>query len=166
MRSSCNTALRCPRAHKDKGWRPFCWPVTMTAPKSKPSDSLPLVTVGDHLRKRRLDLGLSQVEVAAQLRLSEATIVNWERGKTEIEERFFPAVIAFLGYNPLPEAVTAGQAIRRARMSRGWSRQRLATLAGVDPATIGRIEADVPRPARKPRQAILRALGIEGGQTA
>ncbi len=46
-----------------------------------------VVSLGDRLRKRRLDLGLSVVEVAELLGCREQTILNWElRGKAMSRE--------------------------------------------------------------------------------
>jgi DNA-binding XRE family transcriptional regulator len=77
------------------------------------------------------------------------SIRNWEAGQTSIEVRYYPALIEFLGYNPLPLAKTPGAEVRRERMTRGWSRRKLAAVARVDEATITRIEADTKGTARK-----------------
>jgi transcriptional regulator with XRE-family HTH domain len=59
-----------------------------------------LVTVGDHIRRRRLDLGLLQREVAERLGADAATITNWELNRTQPALRFLPAIVGFLGYPP------------------------------------------------------------------
>lgn len=46
------------------------------------------VTIGDHLRKRRLDLGLLQREVTERLGVGEATVTNWELNRTIPALRF------------------------------------------------------------------------------
>jgi DNA-binding XRE family transcriptional regulator len=38
-----------------------------------------LTTLGDHIRKRRLDLGLWQKDVAATLEVSESAVTGWEK---------------------------------------------------------------------------------------
>jgi DNA-binding XRE family transcriptional regulator len=58
-------------------------------------------TLGDHLRRRRLELGLYQKDVAAQIGVTVSTIWNWEHGWT-VDFRFIPQIITFLGYNPIP----------------------------------------------------------------
>ena len=57
-----------------------------------------LKTLGDHLRKRRLDLKLFQKDVAKLLSVGEATIYSWERGRTKPQIRYMPKIIQFLGY--------------------------------------------------------------------
>jgi len=49
--------------------------------------------------------------------LDPESLENWETNRTRIAVRFFPALIAFLGYNPLPEARTRGEEVRRRRMT-------------------------------------------------
>lgn len=56
-------------------------------------------TLGDHIRKKRLDLGLQQQEVATQIGVTKSTVWNWEHG-TKPELIHIPAVLAFLGYVP------------------------------------------------------------------
>ncbi len=80
---------------------PFCH-ATLTAPKPKPT-AYPkmLKMLGDHLRKRRMDLGWLQKQVAQEIGVSEATIYNWENNRTYPAQCFNDLVIQFIGYNPL-----------------------------------------------------------------
>jgi len=116
---------------------PFCHTLTTCTPKRGYPKQLN--HLGDHLRKRRLDLGLTQQEVATQLGVNKDSIRNWEAGRNKVELRYYPLLFAFLGYNPLPEATTRGEAIRRERVSRGgyrsdwlslpeWMKQRFGGL--------------------------------------
>ncbi|MCL4511355.1 MAG: helix-turn-helix domain-containing protein [Bacteroidetes bacterium] len=69
---------------------PFCHFEKTTKkalPKGYPKD---LKTIGDHVRKRRLDLKLTQKEVAAILGVDECTVWNWEKNRT----RPLPSLIA------------------------------------------------------------------------
>ena len=112
------------------------------------------------MRNWRLKAGLSQKQVAEWLGADPLTVVNWERNKTAIEVRFYPAIIDLLGFNPLPEGQTPGERIRRARLSLGLSRKRLAALAGIDEATVAKLEADLASPYPGPERAVLRALDL------
>lgn len=60
-----------------------------------------MVTIGDHIRKRRLDLKLTQKQVAGILGVNEMTIVNWELGHTEPLKKHTARIIDFLRYNPV-----------------------------------------------------------------
>jgi DNA-binding transcriptional regulator YiaG len=62
---------------------PFC-KLTLTAPKPLLSKAYPeyLQTIGDHLRRKRLDLKLYQKDVAQILGLDTTSIWNWENNLT------------------------------------------------------------------------------------
>jgi transcriptional regulator with XRE-family HTH domain len=136
-------------------------PLRFTAPSPKPRYPKQFKYLGDHLRAKRIDLGLLQREVAVRIGVDTATVTNWELGNTEPEERFIPALIGFLGYNPLPAPKSLGEAVRRERLTRGWSVAALAARVGVDPTTVARLEADANGMARRPTEAVLRVLGLE-----
>ncbi len=61
------------------------------------------VSLGDHLKKRRMDLGITQKEAAHRIGAGQFTVINWEKGRTEPAVRFLPAIMPFLGYDPFPE---------------------------------------------------------------
>ena len=91
-------------------------------------------TLGDHLRKRRLDLKLLQEQIAEQIGIDEATITNWERNATAPAIRYIPAIIQFLGYHPLPPALSFPERLAAARRALGLSLRKMAAKLGVDPA--------------------------------
>src|SRR5580704_16624127 len=99
---------------------------TITYRFSQPSQAMPITlprsynggvvriptvlnTVGDHIRRRRLSLKLLQKEVAAQLGVAKASVVNWEVNASNPGFEFMPEIIRFLGYNPLPPAHTLAE---------------------------------------------------------
>jgi transcriptional regulator with XRE-family HTH domain len=116
--------------------------------------------LGDHLRAWRLDLGLTQKEAAVRLAVGPDSVRNWESGRTSVEARFYPALIALLGYNPLPEPTSIGRAVQRERMTRGWSRKRLAIECGVDETTVKRLELDTPGLTKRSRKVVCDTLTI------
>jgi len=126
---------------------PFCH-LRLKSPKplSQPYPRQ-LVTIGDHIRKRRLDLGLFQLQVAQQIGVDESTITNWEKGRGEPEIQFIPLIIRFLGYNPLPPAKSLVERIIRCRRTLGLARYQLAKRLGLDVSTIWHWEVGL---AKKP----------------
>ena len=54
------------------------------------------------MKKQRMDLGLTQREVALQIGANPWTVANWEKGKTNPTPRFTTGIIKFLGYDPRP----------------------------------------------------------------
>jgi len=102
---------------------PFCH-VTLRGRKPRdPAYPDELRTLGDHIRKRRLDLGLLQREVADQIGVTVFTIRNWERGRTRPAVRLMPAIIRFLGYIPFGLNPSLPERIRAWRRLQGLSRR-------------------------------------------
>jgi transcriptional regulator with XRE-family HTH domain len=106
---------------------------------SKPYDFEP-ISVGDHIRKKRLQLGLFQWEAAQQLGVHPLTVLNWEKGRTEPPVKVMPAIFRFLGYDPFPIPQTLSERLLAKRRVMGLSISDAAELAGIDPGTWGRWE--------------------------
>jgi transcriptional regulator with XRE-family HTH domain len=69
-------------------------PVTLKALKPKELDLEPQ-TLGEHIKRRRLQLGLSLPQAAGALSVDPITVLNWEKGKTEPLIGAFPAILRF-----------------------------------------------------------------------
>jgi transcriptional regulator with XRE-family HTH domain len=117
-----------------------------------------LRTLGDHLRKRRLNLGLLQREAAKRLEVNTATVTNWELGHSTPEFRSLPAILDFLGYDPRPQPGTVGQALKRYRQGQGMSQEDLAGLLSIDPSTLAKWEREDRVPAGRYLQRVERLL--------
>jgi transcriptional regulator with XRE-family HTH domain len=89
-------------------------------------------TLGDHLRRLRLELGLYQKDVAARLGVTTSTIWNWEHGRT-IDSRYIPRVITFLGYNPIPCPEDVLEQLAWYKQVNGLTFEELGTEMGRDP---------------------------------
>ncbi len=96
--------------------------------------------MGDHLKKRRCELGLLQKEVAFRLGVDDDTILNWEHGNTQPPVRFLPRIIRFLGYDPYPAAKLLAEKLVAKRRQLGLSRKQLAKRLGVDEGTLAHWE--------------------------
>jgi transcriptional regulator with XRE-family HTH domain len=77
------------------------------------------VTLGDHKRKRRLDLGLLQREVAERLSADTCSVTNWELNRTKPALWFLPAIVRFLGYVPWSADGSIGHRLLAYRRERG-----------------------------------------------
>jgi len=116
-------------------------------------------SLGEHLRRARLDRRLPQRQVAAAIGCSQASLANWEMGHRAPEARFLPGILAFLGYDPRPEPATLGGQLRAAREAEGLSEAALARRLGLDPGTVGVWERDeVRRPYPRIRRVFKRYL--------
>ena len=121
-------------------------------PKSYPTA---ILTLGDHIRKRRLDLGLLQREVAERIGVTTDTITNWELARTEPGIRSLVAIIDFLGYVPFSPGESYPERLKVYRMVRGLTQRQLASELGVDPTTVMKWEAGTSKPMRKTRERVL-----------
>ncbi|MBU1949087.1 MAG: transcriptional regulator, partial [Candidatus Eisenbacteria bacterium] len=99
-----------------------------------------LRTIGDHVRKRRLDLGLSQQDLAKILRVTVSTVSYWETKRANPSIRSLSRVLRFLGYDPRPQAKAFPELIRQLRQGLGLSQEGLAEKIGVDPSTVRKWE--------------------------
>jgi len=81
-----------------------------------------------------------QREVAERIRVDETTVFSWEANASNPEIRYMPAIIWFLGYNPLPEASGWGERLVRQRTNLGLSQKEAAKRLGVDAGTLARWE--------------------------
>ena len=53
-------------------------------------------TIGEKLKKKRLDMGLFQKDIAEIIGLDVNTITNWEKGRTRPGERFIMDIERFI----------------------------------------------------------------------
>jgi transcriptional regulator with XRE-family HTH domain len=105
--------------------------------------------LGEEIRKRRLDLNLRQVDVAKNIGCDEMTVVNWEKGHTSPRINHMGNVVAFLGFNPLPECDSLAQRLVTHRRAKGVTQNSFARQLGVDPNTLARWERGDRTPAAR-----------------
>ena len=93
--------------------------------------------IGDHIRRHRLDLGLSQRQVGLRIGVNAWTILDWETREMRPSTRYIPAVLHFLGYDPFPPpSGSLVERLRATRVLRGLSQRAAAELLGVDKHTV------------------------------
>jgi len=125
---------------------PFCKRrIVVQKPKS-PEYPKELLTIGDHLRKKRLDLELLQAEVADGIGVATDTIANWELNNSQPNIREIPKAIDFLGYDPRPEPQTWGEELFQIRSRLGKTAREVSIEIGVDQTTYARWERDKKLP--------------------
>jgi DNA-binding transcriptional regulator YiaG len=130
-------------------------------PKNPPYPS-ELETIGDHIRAKRLDLGLRQADVAPRLGVDVFTLINWERSKTEPVVHHCAAIIAFLGYCPYQRAETLGDQLRLYRVPRALLLREMAEILGVDVGSISRWESSQRRPTTQMQRRIVNEIHGHG----
>jgi transcriptional regulator with XRE-family HTH domain len=125
--------------------------VTLKALKPKESDFEPQ-TLGEHILKRRLQLGLTQKEAARHLGTSSPiTVLNWEKGKSEPPIESIPGIIGFLGHYPFPRPGNLSERLLATRRVMGWTIKEAARQLGVDEGTWGYWERTGRIPCKRHR---------------
>jgi len=57
-------------------------------------------TLGERIKKWRVEQGLFQVDLAKRIGVSEMTIVNWEKGRTKPTEKNLGRIKRVFGFEP------------------------------------------------------------------
>lgn len=130
--------------------------------KIPPSRAYPvsLDTLGDHIRKKRLDVKLLQKAVANIRGVDTTTINNWEGNRCKPRLYLFPKIVEFLGYAPFPSKnePTISEAIKAYRLMHGLSQKKLANVLRIDPTTLARWEKGKSTPSWKLSQRLFACL--------
>jgi transcriptional regulator with XRE-family HTH domain len=116
--------------------------VRLKAKRTDPRLPKELRTLGDHIRKRRLELGLLQREVAELLGADPQSVNAWERNYRQPALHRLQAIAAFLGYDPenVSDDTPIGLQLASKRRRLGFSQKALAELLGIDEGTLRRSE--------------------------
>jgi len=117
-----------------------------------------LKTIGDHIRKRRMDLGLFQRQIADFIGVSSAAVWLWENEGRTPEIRLMPRITRFLGYVPLEKPDDLRNKLRAYRMIRGLTQEQAAMKCGVDPSTWWAWEVGLKRPGSRRTKSVLRLI--------
>ena len=120
---------------------PFC---KISLKAKKPIDSRypkSLKTIGDHIRKKRLDLKLFQREVAKVIGVKGTSIWQWEDGYAVPESQNMPKIYEFLGYVPYSPNLPFHQKLKIWRESAGLSQRKLSKLLGMGGTAVTKWES-------------------------
>jgi len=112
-------------------------------PQGYPTD---LVSIGDHIRKVRMDRQLSQPDLSEILGTSVDTLCNWEHNRNSPKARYLPAIINFLGYTPRelePILPRLENPIFKYRTHHNITLKDLAKDLGVDRGTLRKFELGI-----------------------
>ena len=139
---------------------PFCQ-LTLKGQK-RPEKGYPTdpKTLGEHLKKRRIDLKLLQKGVAVQLGTHHQTLAFWEAGRFNPAPKYLPKIYSFLGYTPHRSSKTLAEKLVAYREARGLTKKQLAKVLGVHRRAV----QDWERGDRKPSSKSLKLIRglIEG----
>lgn len=99
------------------------------------------VSIGDHIRRRRIELGLFQAEVGRIFKVSKDCITFWENNRSSPLMIFYPRIIEFLGYIPFDlDISTEMGSIKAFRYLNGLSQKNFAKIINIDPKIVSLLE--------------------------
>ena len=124
---------------------PPYWISTQTAP-NEPQ------TIGDHIKKRRLQLKMPRTHVCGIFTIHIETLKNWERNACTPSVRHIPAIIRFLGYVPFGHDGTPGGRLAFLRECVGLTQRQVAWVTGIDAVHLWRYERNTSAPDRGYRE--------------
>ena len=102
-------------------------------------------TLGAHIRKKRIEGKLSQAHAAIALGVDENTVTGWELERNHPLIKYYPAIIAFLGYYPFDhETDTYAGKLKQIRYCKGLSFERCAVLLSISTDAAMRWERGKP----------------------
>lgn len=95
------------------------------------------ISIGEHIKKRRMDLKLYQSDVAESFGVSTDCLTYWENNRSTPQIIFYPKIIKFLGYSPLNfDETTLRGRIKAFRYRIGTNSKMFGNLMKVHPSTI------------------------------
>lgn len=132
---------------------PYCY-LRLRAEKPRRGYPSQLLTIGDHIKTRRLDLGLTQAQLADLLGVTKFSVRNWERHYSEPNLQTLPRVLAWLGYDPRPQAEGLLARVAAVRQRQGLSQRQLAARLGTDQSALSAWERGETRPSPRYQQVL------------
>lgn len=142
-------------ARKDMAALPFCH-LTIAGPRPDRFAGKPR-NLAEHLRKHRMGEGSTQAQACGTLGVDPDTLSGWERGQRQPSVWQWPAIVAYLGYEPWRPPGTLGETIRARRFALGLSQRELGQSLGLDPGTVSAWERSCPRRRTTRARRILEA---------
>ncbi|WP_367182971.1 helix-turn-helix transcriptional regulator [Ferrovibrio sp.] len=132
--------------------RPCIWPL----------DPHTADTLGSHLKRRRLALGLLQADVALTLGIHEATLRAWEGSENTPAIRHVPKLIEFLGYDPYPAPAGLPEQLLALRRRLGLTLIQMGRVIRVKAERLAEWERGAGEPTGRHRGRVLELLERHG----
>jgi DNA-binding XRE family transcriptional regulator len=104
-------------------------------------------TLGEHIRKARIERGLLQRKVAEVLAVCEDSVTHWETNYSAPQIHCYTSIIQFLGYYPFShETDSLSGKLQQLRHCRGYSYKQLGISLDVDGSTARSWELEKHKP--------------------
>ena len=136
---------------------------TLKAPKPSHNRTIDEChTLGDHIRKIRIDRNESQSCVAHLLGTTTDTITNWELGRNKPMAHHTPLILTYLGYTPLLDfaGTSLSKKLKQFMYVNGLTQKECAEKLGIDSGTIRRV-IDEKNINKKTRNKLLNHIAFQ-----
>lgn len=111
---------------------------------------------GEHLRRRRLDIGVTQEQAGARFGISFTAYNGWEGDRVSPGIGKWPLILDFLGYDPSPPPCdTFAEAVWALRRRLGLDKHQFAKRVGVDVKSVRNWESGKRVPFRRLRERLV-----------
>ena len=137
---------------------PFCH-VRLRACQPLPEIlQVPPKTPGDHLKRRRFELGHTQEQAAKLIGIHPTTVWKWERDGAPPHPNALPGLERYLGFSLAPSGTEPGDRVQAWRKQHHLSIIHAAARSGIAANTLAKLEdgKDVTLPMR---MAVAAGLG-------
>ena len=138
---------------------PFCHVTLKAARPLPPRYPNQLQTIGDHVRRKRTEIGLLQRELGARLAVDKTTVSHWERNLTSPALQHWPRILGFLGYSPVDAGEALPDRLRAYRRVNGLTQEQFARLVGACESTIRGWESGDHLPHSNFLQIVIKIIG-------
>ena len=106
-------------------------------------------SLGEKIRNKRLELRLLQKDVAKLIGISEDCLTYWENNRSEPSVRYYPRIIAFLGYYPFSKENNLAGLVKSYRYKYGLTQKKMGKRIGLNGSTICDWETGETKPKGK-----------------
>lgn len=111
-------------------------------------------TLGAHLRRRRIGLRMTQVQAAREFGVCDLPYIKWEADRTRPGIANWPAIVRFLGFDPIPAPTDFSEATGALMRDLGADRRRLAVMLDVDVKSVFNWERSTSIPCQRMRSRL------------
>ncbi|WP_374652328.1 helix-turn-helix domain-containing protein [Dongia sp.] len=123
-------------------------------------------TLGEHLRKRRAELGIFQREAAARLGVNAWTYLGWEHDRKKPSVRMLPRIIDLLGYDPIAAEAGIAGVLKAKRRGLGLSQAAMALRLSLNEGTLRRYESGEWTPKGRRLSLIRLLIGLRSTRSS
>jgi len=115
-------------------------------PRQKKARAVRPQSLGNTLRRVRLDRKISIKKLSEILGTSVSSVENWEHNRSKVSLKYKPGVFEFIGICPYDATLSFGARLKERREYFGLTTNLCAKILGVNPNSLSAWEREAARP--------------------